>query len=130
MTSLKRSPLHDAALTNRADEVRRLIAAGEPADVQDAQGFTPLHFAAQEGAVEAAKALLKAGAPVDARNTFGNSPLFTATFNSNGRGDMIKLLRSYGADPLQVNDSGQTPVGLARLIANYDVEQFYTDIPE
>lgn len=51
-------------------------------------------------------------------------------FNSKGRGELIKLLRSHGADPLHSNASGQTPVRLARLIANYDVAQFFEDIAE
>ncbi len=72
--------------------------------------------------------LLDAGASVDVENTYGNTPLFVAVLNSRGRGDIIGLLRSRGADPLHVNASGQTPVGLARLIANYDVAQFFSDL--
>ena len=62
-------------------------------------------------------------------NVFGNSALFIAVFNSLGRGDMIALLRERGADPRLANNSGQTPVGLARLIANYDVARFFADLP-
>ncbi|HZM82946.1 MAG TPA: ankyrin repeat domain-containing protein [Candidatus Limnocylindrales bacterium] len=61
-------------------------------------------------------------------NKFGNTPLFVAVFNSQGRGDLIQLLRGAGADPFKQNSSGQTPVGLARLIANYDVAQFFVDL--
>lgn len=92
------------------------------------QGFTPLHFAAQQYSLSATAALLNAGATVDIENAFGTTALFVAVFNSNGRGELIGLLRSHGADPLQSNASGQTPVGLARLIANYDVAQFFKDI--
>ena len=74
--------------------------------------------------------MLRAGASVDLRNAFGNTPLFVAVFNSNGRGEFIQLLRSYGADPLHTNTSGRTPVGLARLIANPDVAQFFLDVAE
>jgi hypothetical protein len=42
---------------------------------------------------------------------------------------MIDLLRSRGADPLRANMTGQTPVGLARLIGNYDVAQYFQDLP-
>jgi ankyrin repeat protein len=93
-------------------------------------GSAPLHFAAQEDAAEACRALLEAGASVDAVNAFGNTPLFPAVFNCRGRGDVIEILRAYGADPTHVNNAGQTPVGLARLIANYDVARFFTDIPD
>jgi ankyrin repeat protein len=85
-------------------------------------------WAAQQSNVEVAAALLEAGAAVDAVNKYGNTPLFVAVFNSQGRGDVIQLLRRHGADPRNVNGSGQTPVGLARLIANYDVKQFFEDV--
>jgi ankyrin repeat protein len=116
-----------------ADDVamlEALLAAGESPDVQDEQGFTPLHFAAQEHSLSAGVALLNAGATVDLENAFGNTALFVAVFNSKGRGELIDLLRSSGADPLHANASGQTPVGLARLIGNYDVDQFFSDISE
>ena len=123
-----RSPLHYAALTNDADEVRRLIANGESVDSADRQGFTPLHLASQEHAVDAAAALLDLGATVDPINSFGNTPLFVAVFHSRGRSGMINLLRSHGADPFHSNQSGQTPAGLARLIGNYDVAQYFKDV--
>lgn len=40
---------------------------------------------------------------------------------------MIELLRQAGADPDIPNDSGQTPRGLAHLIGNYDVAQYFPD---
>lgn len=129
MCPARRSPLHYAALTDDATEVTRLIAAGESTDAPDNQGFTPLHLAAQEYALTAAAVLIKAGASVDQMNSYGNSPLFVAVFNSRGRPAMIELLLSFGADPLQANMAGQTPVGLARLIGNYDVAQYFQDLP-
>ncbi|MFC8521476.1 MULTISPECIES: ankyrin repeat domain-containing protein [Micrococcaceae] len=124
-----RSPLHYAALTDAAAEVTRLIAAGESPDSADRQGFTPLHLASQEYALNAAAALIKAGAAIDAINSYGNTPLFVAVFNSRGRPAMINLLRSLGADPLLANMSGQTPLGLARLIGNYDVAEYFQYLP-
>ncbi|MGM7774471.1 ankyrin repeat domain-containing protein [Arthrobacter sp. KNU-44] len=124
-----RSPLHYAALINDAVEVTRLIAAGESPDSSDRQGFTPLHLASQEYALAAAAALLSGGAMVDPMNSYSNTPLFVAVFNSRGRPGMIDLLRSRGADPLHANMTGQTPVGLARLIGNYDVAQYFQDLP-
>jgi hypothetical protein len=41
----------------------------------------------------------------------------------------IELLREHGADPLRENENGQSPAGLAHLIANYDVARFFTDLP-
>ena len=128
MKPSERSRLHLAALDNDVTAIERLLAQGDLPDIQDRQGFTPLHFAAQQYSLEAATALLSGGANVDVENSFGNTPLFVAVFNSNGRGELIQLLRTNGADPLHANASGQTPVGLARLIANYDVAQFFSDL--
>jgi ankyrin repeat protein len=89
-----------------------------------------LHFAAQEGSVEVARLLLSGGADVDSVDEHGNTPLMTAVFESRGRGDVIELLRANGADPRKGNARGQTPVGLARLIANFDVARFFADLPD
>lgn len=126
----KHTPLHHAAANNDAESVKQLIAQGADVNAQDREGFSPLHYAAQEYAVDAAKALLDARAEVDTTNKYGNTPLWTATFNSRGRGDMIKLLRESGSDPWHKNHHGQSPVGLARLIANYNVKQYFADLPE
>ena len=130
MDQAGRTPLHYAALSNDAAQVVELLAGGADPDASDEQGFTPLHMAAQEGSLAAARALLDGGASVDSVNEFGNTPLLVAVFNSRGRGDLIELLRSRGADPLHVNNSNQSPMGLARLIGNFDVAQFFGDLPD
>lgn len=122
---MDRSALHYAALDNEIERVDELIRQGSDINRADVNGFTPLHIAGQQYSVEAARLLLEAGATVDAENVYGNTPLFVATFNSNGRGELIALLLEKGADPLHSNKSAQTPLGLAQLIANYDVAQFF-----
>ena len=97
-------------------------------NLADRRGYTPLHFAAQEWSIEAADALLEAGASVDAVDQHGNTPLWTATFNSKGRGELIEILRSRGADPGHRNKAGGSPLELARLIANYNVAQWHADL--
>ncbi|MFF3920174.1 ankyrin repeat domain-containing protein [Streptomyces sp. NPDC001852] len=123
-----RTPLHAAALRGDLSGVEQLITAGADPNAADDNGFTPLHLAAQEGQLAAARLLLDAGAEVDRQNRFGNTALFVAVFNSRGRGDVISLLREHGADPMAINASGQTPLGLARLIANFDVAQYFGDL--
>ena len=122
-----RSALHMAAHANDADRVKKLIEAGANVDLQDKEGWTPLHMAAQQYSVDAARLLLDAGAAVELVDAHGNSPLHRATFESDGRGELIGLLREHGADPDLVNKHDQTPRGLAHLIGNYDVKQFYDD---
>lgn len=126
---LGRTPLHCVAADGRLDEVVRLLAAGADANAQDDNGWSPLHFAAQSNSAEITKALLGAGAKIDVRDSHGNTPLSTAVFCSRGIGAVIKLLRDAGADPHATNASGVSPLSLARTIANYDVAQFFSDLP-
>jgi ankyrin repeat protein len=125
-----RTPLHYAALEADADRVRQLLDSGSIADAADDNGSTPLHFAAQSNAADAAGLLLEAGASVDARDSYGNTPLSKAVFHSRGFGEVIKLLRAKGADPHTKNNHGVSPLSLARTIANYDVRQFFQDLPD
>jgi ankyrin repeat protein len=85
---------------------------------------TPLHFAAQNYSVEVARVLLDHGADANRRNRYGNSPLWTAVFESRGRGGMISLLISSGADPDVFNDAGRSPRQLAESTGNYGIVQF------
>ena len=73
--------------------------------------------------------MLAAGASADVRNVHGNTALWTATFNSRGRGELISLLLAHGADPDSLNGSGASPRTPASMIANFDVAQFFRDVP-
>jgi ankyrin repeat protein len=124
-----RSALHYAALGDDLETAAALLWSGADPSAKDRQGMAPLHFAAQEGSLRVAELLLEQGADVDSEDGNGNTPLSTAVFCSRGAGDMIQLLRARGADPLKRNRYGQTPVSLARLIANYPVAQWFEDLP-
>ena len=124
-----RTPLHYAAAGGAIAEVIRLVEAGANSSAQDDDGWSPLHFAAQAGSAAITRILIAAGATVDLRDSNGNTPLGKAVFSSRGDGTVIKLLRDAGADPYAENASGVTPLALARTIANFDVAQFFSDLP-
>jgi ankyrin repeat protein len=124
-----RTPLHEAVLSGDLAEVMRLLREGSDASAPDDDGWTPLHVAAQGWHADVVAVLLGAGAAVDAQDSHGNTPLSTAVFNSRGRGEVIQALRKHGADPTRPNHHGVTPMALARTIANYDVAQFFGDLP-
>jgi uncharacterized protein len=125
-----RSPLHYAFETRDLNYAKNLIAEGHDVNLADRNGWTPLHFAAQACRADLAALLLDSGASVDPRDSHGNTPLSTAVFNSQGRGELIELLRKRGADPFAKNNHGVSPFRLARTIANYDVAQFFRDLRE
>ena len=124
-----RSELHYAARDGDTKSAGRLISRGLDVNLADKNGWTALHFAAQAQSAAVAALLLDAGAQIDPKDAHGNTPLFKAVFECKGEGDTIKLLRARGADPLLANKHGQTPVGLARLIANSNVKEFFADLP-
>jgi uncharacterized protein len=123
-----RSELHYAALEGRTNKARELIREGADVRLADNHGMTPLHFAAQQHNVEVARALIDAGAEVDAIDEHGNTPLWKAVFASQGRGELIVLLRSAGADPSLANQHGTSPLQLAKRIGDYDVAQHFSDL--
>lgn len=123
-----RSSLHYAASEGDASEVARLIAQGEDVNLRDRGGWTPLHFAAQKSSAAVVRLLLHVSAAIDVRDADGNTPLFRAVFSSQGKGDVIGLLRDAGADPFLQNNHGVSPFSLAHLIGNYNVAQFFADL--
>lgn len=123
------TPLHYAAVHGDEQEAARLLNSGANVNARDEDGWSPLHFAAQSKAAAVAQLLIAAGAEIDAADLHGNTPLWTAVFTSKGEGVLIELLRKAGANPLQGNSHNVSPLQLARHIANYDVAQFFSDLP-
>lgn len=126
---LGRSELHYASSEGDFNKVKSLIDNGTNVNLKDKEGWTPLHFAAQSQNTSIVLMLIEASAEIDACNSHGNTPLFNAVFNYTDDGSVIEILRKHGADPYKSNSYGQTPIGLARLIANYDVAKFFEDLP-
>ena len=125
-----RSELHYAVVDRKVERVKELVRQGMNVNLADRNGWTPLHAAAQNDDAEMARFLLDSGATVDPRDSYGNTPLFRAVFNSRGNGELIGLLRHRGADPNAKNESGVSPVSLARTIGNYDIAQFFDDLKD
>ena len=128
MDEYGRTPLHLAVVERNLPRVRELLASGAHSSVQDDNGWTPLHFAAQDYLPDVAALLIQHGGAIDVQDSYGNSPLWRAVFCSQGRGELIAMLRRAGADPHLKNKSGVSPIELAHRIANYDVRQFFNDI--
>lgn len=123
-----RTPLHYAASEARLDALVELLSQGLDPNAIDDNGWTPLHFAAQANSATCVSALLAAGATTSVADSNGNSPLLRAVFSSRGEGEVIRLLRAAGADPLHENSAGVSAVSLARMISNYPVAQFFVDV--
>ena len=119
-----RTPLIHATIDDRIDMMVTLIDNGAKIDTQDSIGCCALHYAAQESLIDSCRLLLENNATVDIQDIHGNTPLSKAVFYSAGNGEIITLLRSFGADVNLKNNSGVSPLQLANTIANFDVERF------
>jgi ankyrin repeat protein len=124
-----RTPLHYACNDGNTALCAELLAAGASPSPRDDNGWVPLHFAAQAQSASVTSLLLNAGAETDLRDGNGNTPLWRATMSSRGRGEVIALLRAAGADPYAKNITGNSPISVARSIANFPVAQFFSDLP-
>ena len=120
----KRTPLIQATIDNQIDKMIIIIRNGADVNIQDSLGYTALHYAAQNFLFDACKLLIENKAAVDVQDIHGNTPLFRAVFNSKGRGEVIGLLRSFGANVCLNNKYGVSPLQLANTIGNFDIKQF------
>ena len=120
-----RTSLIHAAIDNKLDAARLLLERGADVNAQDGLGYSALHYAGQNYFPKMAALLIDRGAKVDVEDIYGNTPLRRATFESKGRGELISLLLKAGADRNHRNKHGKTPMDLAKLIANYNIAQFF-----
>ncbi|CAH1269026.1 ANKRD11 [Branchiostoma lanceolatum] len=106
------TPLHMAAIKGDADLLRQLIKQGAEVNAKDFAGWTPLHEACNHGYYEVAKMLLQAGANVNTQGLDDDTPLHDAASNGHPH-QIVELLLKHGADPLQANTKGKTPIDVA-----------------
>lgn len=134
------TPLHQAAETGDAAQVKALLDAGAKAEIADRQRFLPIHLANAKGYTEIVRLLVpKASKPVLTRLLFSQieagraelipllvaegvdvnshdsfrqlTPLHTAV--EKGNIEMAKLLIAQGADINAQDESGEIPLGAA-----------------
>jgi ankyrin repeat protein len=103
----ERRGLVDAAQNNNTAAVRRMLAAGWPADVRGDNGATPLHIASWLGNVEMVRDLLRHGAPVEVREDEFNLPPLSWSFHGS-RHSWRKDEGDYGATVEALLDAGAT----------------------
>jgi ankyrin repeat protein len=87
-----RRALNWAAINNRADAIRFLLAHGATIEATNLTGFTALHHAAEYGSVDAARVLLAAGADPKHSNLEGVTPLARA--RQEGHVEVAELLEA------------------------------------
>lgn len=119
-----RTPLFYAARDGDVLIAAKLLDNGSTVNARDKNGETPLHFAARGYQPEVAEFLIQRGADIEAEDLHGNTPLWRAVFESKGKGGVIEVLVSSGADNNHKNSHGISPMDLAKSIANYDLVKF------
>ena len=110
---LPATPLHWAASHGRADDVARLVAAGDDVDARSHIGLTPLHLACSNDHTATAEALIARGADIRAKDRHGRSPLdcLRVSFRSDAIKDrLVELSRSPHIDMFRSADDPRAAV--------------------
>lgn len=98
--------LVNAAVSNDAKAVTRLLADGAALEFKGAQGRTPLVAATKGNAAAAAKTLMEAGANVNAQDDLQDSAFLYA--GAEGLDEILALTLAHGADVKSTNRYGGT----------------------
>jgi len=120
-----RTLLMHAVLASNADAemVEYLTNHGVPVNATDGeQKWTALHFAARDKRSYIVELLLISGADVDAVDCFGNTPLARSLDKLPFDRQTIDLLIKGGANPSHKNRNGKSPLDVARLMGNTELE--------
>lgn len=120
-----RSLIFHAIILGKINVINLCISHQAQINIQDKVGWYPLHYAAQSCQIEIAQLLIENEANIEAKDNYGNTALWRAVFSAQGKGDMIKFLLAKGANPNNPNNSGISPLKLAKTITNYDLLQYF-----
>ena len=93
------APLHKAVWGDRPEAAAALIELGADLEARDGEGWTPLHVAVLFDKTAAAARLIDLGADPNARGGWNETPLEVAQDASDGKGQLVELLRDAAADP-------------------------------
>ena len=86
--------LLEAAGAGNTEQVRALIAEGEPLEQRDAAKRTALLIATRANRIEAARLLIAAGADVNAKDNIRDTPFLYA--GAEGRNEILELILASG----------------------------------
>ena len=110
-SELKRTPLHDAALLGRVDNMRYLIKKGAEVDKADKKKQTPLHIAVINEQLDAVALLLEEKAGINLQDSEQQTPLYCAAYY--GYVDIDKRLLEENADVKLISNHGWSPLHAA-----------------
>ena len=109
-------------LSGRADRetdqlVDSLIDAGANLEARTREGDTPLIRAVRNDYPDYVRALLRNGSNIGARDQYGQTALHRAARHSRD-GNMLAVLKEYGADPRAGDEDGWQPLHVAAYWGN------------
>ena len=112
------TPLHLAAVRDRAEACTLLIDAGSEKEAPDTKGNTPLLLAAQEGSAETALLLIENNANLLHSNEEGETALHLS-IKSNSKKSYIRLIDLEESLVIRQNKQGIAPLHTAVIEGNH-----------
>lgn len=133
----KKDPLSEAIFGNKLELAKFLIDKRHdfdryvPAGDQMTHQFaTPLHTAVSVGSVPLVRILLEKGANPNVVNALGQAPLHALSWDPQGDGEVLRLLKRHRADFSAIDHDGNTPLApmTSRILNSWDEMAIYARI--
>jgi ankyrin repeat protein len=105
--------LHEAIAYGATGLARKLIDNGVDINEADNKGLIPLHYTGLYKDAAIASMIINAGGNLNVRDEHYNTPFWTAVFNAKGNYDVVKVMAANGADALNPNKHGRSPLDFA-----------------